>query len=202
MDVHHDVNFQERADLLEHPGVKKFGLSVATDGATTQKHPLLNFICIYIFWTQMLFMTCNDCTQQLAENGSKDAEYIATLMIVLIRALPHPRYPDLIVTGGVGDMDKFKRLVVGVFFWIYCIWCVSRLYNCVFRHAVNDKKITTLAEKGKMIVDRFGGSTHYEHSFSVVKSKGRALILYKDTRFGLYFIMLHRILVLRKVLAT
>ena len=36
----------------------------------------------------------------------------------------------------------------------------------------------------------------------MVKSKGRALNLYKDTRFGLYFIMLHRLRVLRKFLIT
>ena len=49
----------------------------------------------------------------LAENGSKDAEYIATLMIALIRALPHPRYLYLIITDGAGDMDMFKRLMHG-----------------------------------------------------------------------------------------
>ena len=97
-------------------------------------------------------------------------------------------------------MGKFKRPVDGIFFWIYCIWCVSHLYNCVFRHAANDVKIKTLAEKRKMIVDRFGGSKHFEHSLFVVKSKGRALVLHKDTHFGLYFIMLRRLIVLRKVL--
>ena len=67
---------------------------------------------------------------------------------------------------------------------------------------MNDEKIKTLAEKGQMLVDRFGGPKYFEHSLFVVKSKGRALILYKHTRFGLYFIMLHRLLVLRMVFVT
>ena len=79
-------------------------------------------------------------------------------------------------------MGKFKRLVVGFFFWIYCIWRVSHLRNCVFYQAANDAKIKALAEKGKMIVDRFGCSKHFEHSLSVVKSKqeskGPALVLH------------------------
>ena len=128
----------------------------------------------------MRSMKCNGGTQHLTESGSKDAEYIATLMIALIRAPRHPRYLSLIVTDGAGDMGKFKRLVVGVFLWIYCIWCVSHVCNCVFRHAANDEKINTLVEKGKMVVDRFGGSKHFGHSLFVVKSKGRALTLYKD----------------------
>jgi hypothetical protein len=135
---------------------------VTTYGATIQKHPLLNFFLLCVVWTQMLFMKCNDCTQHLAENGSKDTEYIATLMIVLIHALTHPRYLDMIVTGGAGDMGKLKRLVVGVFFWIYCIWCVSHLYNCAYRHAANDEKIT-LVEKEKMISGKI-----YARMFSAI----------------------------------
>jgi len=67
--------------------------------------------------------------------------------------------------------------------------------------------IAELIRKGKVIVDCFGGSKHFEHSLFEVKStqilhRRRALLRYCDTRFGLYFIMLHRLLLLKSVLVS
>ena len=184
----HDVNLRERAALIEHPGVRKFGLAATTDGATIEKHLLLNFILLRAIWTQMVFIKCNDCTQHLAENGPKYAEYTTTLMIALIRALPHPGYLDQIVTDGAGDMGKFKRLVVGLFFWIYCVWHL-RLAPAQLR----------LPSRGERREDQDARREGEDDRRPVWRLK---TLRAQNTRFGLYFTVLHRLLVLRKVVVT
>ena len=200
LDAQFQVDQDERTRALEHVGVQKFGLTVTTDGATIHKSPLLNFILLCVVWPKAFFLKCADCTKHLAGGGAKDAEYVTTLMIASIRALPRPRYLDLIITDGAGDMTKFRRLIVAIFPWLYTIWCVSHIVNCILKKAASDDKLKELIEKGKKIVDRFGGSKHFEHSLFTTKAGGRSLIRYADTRFGLYFVMLHRLLKLRKVL--
>jgi hypothetical protein len=203
LDQQHQVNVDERNTSLKHEGTRKFGLAGTTDGATIQKTPLLNFLFMCVVFPVALLLKCHDCTSYLATGASKDAEYITTLMIMIIRSLPHPRYVDLIITDGAGDMSKFRRLLSAVFPWINTLWCVSHICNCVLKRAASgNDKIEGIIEKGKAIVDRFGGSKHFEHSLFITKSNNVALIRYCDTRFGLYFLMLHRLLVLRKVLKT
>ena len=202
MDQQYQANLDERSDALKHEGVRKFGMTGTTDGATIQKSPLLNFLFMCVVWPVALLLKCHDCTQHLATGASKNAEYITELMISVIRSLPYPRYVDLIITDGAGDMSKFRRLLTAVFSWIHTIWCVSHICNCILKHAAANSKIESLIDKGKAIVDRFGGSKHFEHSLFTVKSKGVTLIRYCDTRFGLYFLMLHRLFMLRMVLKS
>ena len=213
LDVQHQICVDERSVALNHPGVKKFGMTAMTDGATIQKTPLLNFVIACVVWSQAFFLSCLDCTDHLAQGGSKDAEYVATAMTGELRRLPLPRFLDLIITDGAGDMGKFRILIVGILPWLYTIWCVSHIINCVLKRATkNNVQINDCIDKGKKIVDRFGGSAHFEHSLFTVKSAlyfkninavtGLVLIRYCETRFGLYFLMLHRLLTLKPVLQS
>ena len=186
LDQQHQVNVDERSESLKHEGTRTFGLAGTTVGATIQKSPLLNFIFMCVVWSTALLLNCHDCTSHLATGGSKDAEFITDVMITVIRSLPHPRYVDLIITDGAGDMNKFRRLLTAVFPWIYTMWCVSHICNCILKRAANGSENILNLQK---IVDHFGGSKHFEHSLFIAKSNGVALIRYCDTRFGLYFLM-------------
>ena len=80
------------------------------------KSPLLNIMLMCVVWPVIAtFLKCHDCTKHLGSGGSKNAEYIASIMIASIRWLPRPRCLDLIITDGAGDMTKFRRLVTAVF---------------------------------------------------------------------------------------
>ena len=199
----YQANLDERSEYLRHASVKKFGITTMTDGATIQKHPLLNFMGACVIWPKALFLKCVDCTDHLAAGGSKDAEYVTEHMLSSLRSLPHPRYMDLIICDGAGDMKKFRYLIEGVYSWLYTIWCISHILNLVMKKAASHKKIDEIIKKGKKIVDRFGGSIHFEHSLFVTTSAkflGLELIGYVDPRFGLYFLMLHRLHVLKPTL--
>lgn len=204
LEQQYQCNVDERSKHLQHEQVKKFGMTTTTDGATLQKTPLLNLIMICAVWSHALFLLCKDCTDHLADGGSKDAEFIADVMIMAIRSLPYPRYVDLIITDGAGDMMKFIRLLTAVFPWIYAQWCVSHLCNCIMKKVSTGlPKLEEHIEKGKKIVDRFSNH-HAEHAMFTRMSKAMhcdlAIIRYCDTRFGLYFLMLHRLHVLKQVL--
>ena len=59
---------------------------VTTDGATIQKSPLLNFILMCIVFPVAVFLKCVDCGAHIAAGGTKNAEYVATLMITATQA--------------------------------------------------------------------------------------------------------------------
>ena len=87
----YQANLDERSEYLRHASVKKFGMTTMTDGATIQKHPLLNFMGACVVWPKALFLKCVDCTDHLAAGGSKDAEYVTEHMLLSLRSLPYPR---------------------------------------------------------------------------------------------------------------
>ena len=200
----YQCDVDDRTRHLQHKLIKKFGKALLTDGATIQKTPLLNTILMCPVWRDALFLSCEDCTDHLASGLSKDAEYIADVVIKGIRRLPFPRFVDLIITDGAGDMRKFHRLVTAVFPWIDTQWCISHLSNCILKKsAEGHSKLQEHIDKAKKIVDRFTHH-HSEHAMfrqmSKAMSRDLALIRYCEPRFGLYFLMLHRLQVLKRTL--
>ena len=201
----HDISEKDR--LLTLPGVQKFGMSLTTDGATIQKHAMLNCLGVSVAFPSIMLMKVIDATAHLAKGLSKDAEYVADEIIPVIRGLPEPKDVDLIVCDGASDMNKFRRLIVTVFKWILSMWCVSHLVNRILAKIGEIEHVAELIRKGKLIVDTFGGSKHFEHALFEEKcqrllKKRRALIRYFVTRFGLFFVMLHRLFQLRDVLIS
>lgn len=103
----YQCDVDDRTRHLQHKLIKKFGKALLTDGATIQKTPLLNILMMCPVWRDALLLLCEDCTDHLARGLRKDAEYIADVVIKGIRRLPFPRYVDLIITDGAGDMRNF-----------------------------------------------------------------------------------------------
>ena len=145
LDAQHQVSVDERSTNLKRKGVEKFGTAAQTGGATIQKHPLLNCMLVCAVWSSALFLKCADCTAHLATGGGDDAEYCAAQMIAAIRSLPYPRYVDLIVTDGAGDMKKFRHLMMAVFPWLYTIWCASKNKGKIYeRNQKQENAFTTI----------------------------------------------------------
>lgn len=141
----------------------------------------------------------------MAKGLHKDSEYTANCIIPAIRELPNPLAVDLLICDGASDMTRFRALIGAVFPWILSIWCVSHIVNRILARIGAIERIAELIRKGKVIVDCFGSSKHFEHALFESKChdifrKRRALLRYCETRFGLFFIMLHRLLQMKDVL--
>jgi len=121
-----------------------------------------------------------------ATGASKDAEYITSQIIPVIRALPNPLAVDLIIADGASDMVLFRTLISAVFPWIFSMWCISHIVNRILAAIGNNDTIEELIRKGKVIVDVFCSSKHFEHSLfddkcMAILHKRRSLIRYCDT---------------------
>jgi hypothetical protein len=178
---------------------------MATDGATIQRHPMMNVMGLSVVFSNVMLLAVLDATEHLARGFHKDAEYIANSIIPIIRQLPNPLCLDLIVCDGAADMTRFRLLLCALFPFVLSIWCISHITNRIFSKIGDIYVVGELIRKGKLIVDKFGSSKHFEHALFESKCmeilhKRRALLHYCETRFGLYFIMLHRILQLKSVL--
>ena len=99
-----------------------------------------------------------------ATGASKDAEYITSQIIPVIRALPNPLAVDLIIADGASDMVLFRTLISAVFPWIFSMWYISNIANRILAAIGNNDTIEELIRKGKVIVDVFCSSRHFEHS--------------------------------------
>ena len=68
-----------------------------TDGATIQKHPLINVVLFCVPFSAMIQVGVVDASEHLASGFSKDSEYISKKNLPMIRALPNPLAVDLII---------------------------------------------------------------------------------------------------------
>ena len=150
----------------------------------------------------MMLLKVLDATEHLATGASKDAEYITDNIIPVIRSLSNPLSLILIVCDGSSDLAKFRSLIEAVFPWIISIWCISHIINRIMAEIGDIGHVRELIRKGKVIVDTFGSSMHFEHSLFETKCQEifhsrRFLIRYVATRSGLLFILNLDILIRR-----
>jgi len=154
----------ENRRLLELPGIEAFGLTLTTDGATIMRHPLMNLLAVSVVFSSAMLVAVLDASSHLAQGFHKDAEYIANSIIPYIRRLPNPIAVDLLICDGAADMTRFRAIITAVFPWILSIWCVSHIVNRIFAKIGDIAEIEELIRKGKVIVDCFGSSKHFEHA--------------------------------------
>ena len=180
-------------------------MAIASDGATIQRNPLVNAIGLCVMFPVMILLKTLDASAHLAKGFSKDAEYLATEMLPLIQGLPDPTAVDLIICDGASDMVRFRHYLSSILTWVWSIWCISHIVNRILSKIGAIEQVAEIIRKGKVIVDTFKSSSHFEHAHFEAKcmeicKKRRALIRYVETRFGLYFVMLHREMQLKNVL--
>ena len=67
--------------ILGLPGVKKYGATLMTDGATIQRHPLVNVVLNCVSFSAVMLVGVIDASEHLASGASKDAEYVTNQII-------------------------------------------------------------------------------------------------------------------------
>ena len=92
----------------------KFGMAIASDGATIQQNPLVNAIGLCVMISQMMLLITLDASAHLAKGVNKDAEYLATEMPPLIQGLSERDHKDTKLIHCKGRMrlnsDKVAKL--------------------------------------------------------------------------------------------
>ena len=111
----------ENARLLSQDGVSKFGMAIASDGATIQRNPLVNAIGLCVMFPEMILLKTLDASAHLAKGFSKDAEYLATVVLLLIQGHPGPTAADLIICDGASNMAKFRHYLSCILTWVWSI---------------------------------------------------------------------------------
>ena len=178
------------------------GGAIVSDGATIRKHPLLN----YLFLSPeagCLFLGSEDVTEDLAAGAAKTAQFIFEGVAKIIEEVG-PENVVLFISDGAGNNRAAWEKISGEYRWISCIWCVAHVCNLFLKDVGNLEPVQELVEKVNKI------NTHVNSHEKVramvqemsIKLYGQPLgvIIPAETRFGLYFISMHRLLLLRKVL--
>ena len=155
-----------------------------------------------------LYLKSVDCTDHLAEGGEKDAEYVADGFIDTIKDVGgKPEEGEMkmvkdcvqIVGDGAAVNQAAWRLIEDRFPWIFCSWCIPHVTNLFFKDCCKQiPEINSIIERAEVINSWFRGHQRPAAMLSANcfkrYKKTLSLIRPTDTRFGLYFIMIHRLL--------
>ena len=105
---------KESKDLLQRE-VKIFGLSIMGDGATIARKPLLNTLFNGVH-LPVYVANIKDCSQSLSEGETKNAEYIASICIKLIKELDHNGDMfDIAFFDGAANIQKAGKCLESIF---------------------------------------------------------------------------------------
>ncbi len=58
----------ENRRLLSLPGIETFGLTITTDGATIQRHPMMNVMALSVVFSSAMLLGVLDASSHLAAN--------------------------------------------------------------------------------------------------------------------------------------
>ena len=195
----------ERTSRLSMPAVRIYGTTAVTDGATIQKHPLVNVLVSMCLWPKAVLLNVHDCSDHVSQGFSKDAEFVSDLVKGDLRKYKQNQHVDLLITDGASDMTNLRSNIESLFPWMSTMWCICHVCNCILAAIGSIDEVKELIEKGKKIVTWFN-ETHFLSSlFRRVRTEHDVqlqFILGCDTRFGLFFLLLHRILKLKQVLKS
>lgn len=65
LDRNHDADMAENARLLSLPGIDAFGLAITTDGATIQRHPMMNIMALSVVFSSVMLLGVLDANNNV-----------------------------------------------------------------------------------------------------------------------------------------
>lgn len=192
--------------------IGSYGFTIVGDGATNQGAPLQNYY-VQSCDSGPLYIMTEDATDHLAEGGSKDAGFIADGFISVLKDLggkegraemKHVKQCVQIVCDGANVNRAAFKIITDRFPWIFCSWCIPHIVNLFLKDVYKEVDVV------KEVVDRASKlNTFFRgHASAAALMKKPCVDRFKqelgliqpcDTRFGLYFVMLHRQLRLYEV---
>jgi hypothetical protein len=202
--------------------------TIISDGATIGKHPLTNYLTFVRDYGMML-LGYDDATDHHQEGGKKDANWYADGLRRAIEEVG-PTNVIQVVTDCCNVMKAAWRIIEAEYPWIFCCGCLAHQVNTFVKHVCKIPKadedgdeedegwldivgdadglgiVRSMIKKCKRIVAHFN-EIHNNRAIlrkysSARLKKDYSFIVPSDTRFGLYLLMLHRVLILKPALMT
>lgn len=184
------------------------GYTVVGDGASLQGIPMENYY-IQTAESGPLYITSSDCSKQIEESLAKDGgAFIADGFITVIKDPGgliegeeeqeyNARQCVQVVSDGASNNKTAWGIIQKRFPWVFCSWCVPHIINCFFRDCYKIEGIKELVDDAHKVNSWFRthqsvAAIYRKYSRERYDGKEFALIQPADTRFGLYFVMIHR----------
>ena len=67
LDRNYEADIAENKRLLELSGVEAFGLTITTDGATNQRHAMMNLMAVSVVFSSAMLLKVLDASAHLAK---------------------------------------------------------------------------------------------------------------------------------------
>ena len=203
-----DKNYQVHQDkykkeLLDH--AETFGLMLLGDGATVKRMPLMNIIASGVY-CPVAVLAIADCTKQMADGKTKNAEFVVKHLFVPHFATldPEKKLIDMVAFDGASNVQKAGRALCDLYPRCTVIHGGEHVVSLVCGDICKLPVIYALINVNKALY-RFFMLHHMPHSMFGVESRRRnsgvavMMIRASDTRMGGHFISLARTYRLKEV---
>ena len=182
------------------------GLTIAIDGATITKHPLTNVVAHVPGAFTPILLDMDDATDWYVVNETKDARYHFTVLQRNIEDVG-PSNVAHVVTDCCSNMLSMWSILLQAYPFLFVTGCICHRLNTLLKHILSDiPSVNILVDKATMINNYFNNhhqirSIFRKHCIDHLKAD-MAFIVPAVTRFGLFLLMLHRLIIFRPVLIS
>ena len=188
--------------------------TIISDSATISKVPLTNFL-VYVPPTNYQILKYDDATDHLAEGGRRTSEYYFSQFDDVIEECG-PTNVMQVITDCAPVMVCAWKLIEEKYPWIFCSGCLAHQINTFVRHLLKDREGSNESEGSSIVKNMVKDCKQIVSQFNDIQAN-RALILKysnqslgkeysfivpSDTRFGLYLLMMHHLLILRPAITS
>ena len=150
---------------------KKFGATIASDGWSDQRRrPILNFMASTR--GAAAFLNSIDCTDHMAEGGKKDAAYIASNVISVVKKFGAEDVVQIIMDGA---NKATWPIIIKEFPQIILSWCVAHVIDLWFEDVGKMTFFKDIWEQGKMVVIWIRGHQAFAAKFGKLTQKSLLL---------------------------
>ena len=185
---------------------ESFGISLLGDGATVKRMPLINIIASGVY-CPVAVLAISDCTNHMAEGGTKDSKFISNdLFLPHFKKIdPNKNIIDLIAFDGAANVQKAASIICAQYTKCTAIHGGEHVVSLVCGGICKLPVISELIKINKFFY-RFFMLHHMPHSMLLSESKkhndGKPIMFIRasDTRMGGHIISLARTYRLKKTL--
>ena len=215
----------DNAEANREEGIAKAvrtGGVLVSDGATVRKKPMINYL--YITSGGAYYVGTEDISDDLANGDRKDAQFLFDGIDGMISKIGSKNIV-CVITDGASACKGAWKLIEAKYPFIFCLWCGAHVINLFLKDVgqiTGDDDLSADSEEDEdggedrweplaCVADLIRGSKLINSHFNgretarallLVESKKHlghelGVILPADTRFGLFFIALARLVTLR-----
>jgi hypothetical protein len=180
------------------------GLTIVSDGATIHKRPYTNVVAICPSAQHPLLLGIDDATEHYQEGGIKDADYHYSVLKEPIEDIGATNV-TLVITDDASVMNALRVRLETRWKHILVCCCLCHVLNTFLKHVIQGiDEIDTIVKDAQKVLNHFNNHALTQgllKKFSLqLLGHEYVFIIPSECRFGLFLLMLHRLLLLRGTL--